>query len=218
MRKNAPLPPRLAAFLCGAVFLLFTIPVQAQQQLQVLHNHVRPAVASGQVASVGVLPPTQRMNLAIQLPLRNQSELTSLLQRLYDPSSPDYRQFLTVAQFTERFSPTEEDYQAVVNFAKANGFTVTETPPNRLLVDVNGSVAQISKAFHVVMNVYQHPTESRTFYSPDREPSLELSVPVWHIAGLNDYSIPHPKVKRAPVGRAIRNNAGSGPGGRVSRQ
>lgn len=213
MRKNAPLPPGLAAFVCGVVFWLFTIPVQAQQQLQVLHNHVRPAVASGQIASVGALPPTQRMNLAIQLPLRNQAELTSLLHRLYDPSSPDYGHFLTVAQFTDRFSPTEEDYQAVVKFAKANGFAVTETPPNRLLVDLNGSVAQISKAFHVVMNVYQHPTESRTFYSPDREPSLELSVPVWHIAGLNDYSIPHPKMKRAPVGRAVRKNVGSGPGG-----
>jgi subtilase family serine protease len=213
MRKNAPLPPGLAAFVCGVVFWLFTIPVQAQQPLQVLHNHVRPAVASGQIASVSTLPPTQRMNLAIQLPLRNQAELTSLLHRLYDASSPDYGHFLTVAQFTDRFSPTEEDYQAVVKFAKANGFTVTETPPNRLLVDLNGSVAQISKAFHVVMNVYQHPTESRTFYSPDREPSLELSVPVWHIAGLNDYSIPHPKMKRAPVGRAVRKNVGSGPGG-----
>ena len=31
------------------------------------------------------------------------------------------------------------------------------------------------------MNVYQHPTENRTFYRPDREPSLVLSVPVARI-------------------------------------
>src|SRR5208283_4643735 len=124
----------------------------------------------------------------------------------YDPSSPDYRQFLTVAQFTEGFSPTEQDYQAVVNFAEANGLTVTDTPPNRLLVDVNGSVAQIEKAFHVVMTVYQHPTEKRTFYSPDREPSLDLIVPVAHIAGLNNFSIPRPMVKRTATGQAIQTN------------
>ena len=112
---------------------------------------------------MGLLPAAQRLNLAIMLPLRNQTELTSLLDRLYDPSSPDYRQFLTVAQFTEEFSPTEQDYQAVVNFAKANGLTVTDTPSNRLLVDVNGSVAQIEKAFHVVMTVYQHPTRTPHF-------------------------------------------------------
>jgi xanthomonalisin len=58
------------------------------------------------------------------LPLRNQPELTRLLHRLYDPSSPDYHHFLTVAQFTHRFSPTEKDYKTVVKLAKANGFTV----------------------------------------------------------------------------------------------
>jgi subtilase family serine protease len=214
MRKNARFLPSLAALVCAAAFLmLVTVPGQAQPSLQVLHNHVRLAVASGQALPVGLLPPTQRMNLAITLPLRNQTELTSLLDRLYDSSSPDYRHFLSVAQFTEQFGPTQQDYQAVVNFARANGFTVTDTPPNRLLVDINGSVAQIEKTFHVVMTVYQHPTENRTFYSPDREPSLNLSVPVAHIAGLNDFSIPRPKLKRSEAAAAIQSHAGSGPGG-----
>ena len=159
------------------------------------------------------LSSNQRLNLAITLPLRNQPELTSLLDRLYDPTSSDYRQFLTVDQFTEQFGPTAQDYQAVVSFARANGFTVTDMPKNRLLVDINGTVAQIENAFHVVMTVYKHPTEDRTFFSPDREPSLDLSVPVNHIAGLNNYSIPHPKLKRAPADQPIQSHAGSGPGG-----
>jgi len=209
---NRPLPV-MAALVCAAAALLFTTPGQAQQSLQLLNKHVRPVVASGQAAPVGFLPATERMNLAIQLPLRNQTELTSLLDRLYDPSSPDYRHFLTVAQFTEAFGPSKQDYQAVVNFAKANGFTVTDTPPNRLLVDINGSVAQIEKAFHVVMTVYQHPTENRTFYSADREPSLALNVPVLHVAGLDNFSIPHSMLKHAPEGQAIHGNVGSGPGG-----
>jgi subtilase family serine protease len=213
MRKNTPLLRKVAAFACAAAFLLFTIPGQAQRQLQVLHSHVRPAVANGQATPIGVPPATQRLNLAITLPLRNQAELTSLLERLYDPSSPDYRQFLSVAQFTEQFGPTGQDYQAVVKFAKGNGFTVTDTPANRLLVDVNGTVAQIEKAFHVTMRTYKHPTENRTFYSPDREPSLDLAVPVAHIAGLNSFSIPHPKLKRGNATAAIVSHAGSGPGG-----
>ena len=214
MRKHSLPLFTLAALGFAAAFLLFPIPGLAQQPPQVLHNHVRPAVASGQAAPVGLLPPTQRLNLAIALPVRNQSDLTGLLIRLNDSSSSDYRHFLSVAQFTEQFSPTEQDYQAVVSFAKANGFTVTNTPPNRLLVDINGTVAQIEKAFHVTMRVYQHPTENRTFYSPDREPSLDLSVPVTHIAGLNDFSIPHSKLKRAPAEQPIHHNAGgSGPGG-----
>jgi len=213
MRKS-DLP--LAALVCAAALLLFTTPGQAQPSLQALHNHVRPAVTSGLAAPVGFLAPTERMNLAIMLPLRNQPELTALLGRLSDPTSPDYGRFLTVAQFTEQFGPTAQDYQDVVNFAKANGFTVTNTPPNRLIVDINGSVAQIEKAFHVVMTVYRHPTENRTFYSADREPSLDLSVPVKRIAGLNNFSIPRPMLKKRPetVAPAIHSNAtGSGPQG-----
>jgi subtilase family serine protease len=152
------------------------------------------------------------MRLAIILPLRNQSELTNLLKRLYDPSSPDYRHFLTVAQFTQQFGPTKQDYQAVVKFAKSKGFSVTNTPANRLLVDINGTVSQINKAFHVAMTTYRHPTENRTFYSPDREPSLDLSVPVTHLAGLNNFSLPRPKFKRAPA-NFRRNSTGSGPSG-----
>ena len=208
---------RLAALATTTVFLLctcllFTNPGQAEQTRQVLHNHVRPAVANG-APLVGALPPTQRINLAIMLPLRNQNELTSLLERLYDPTSPDYGQYLSVEQFTELFGPTVQDYQAVVAFAKANGFTVTDMPKNRLLVDINGTVAQIEKAFDVKMGVYQHPTENRTFYSPDREPSLDLNVAVSHIAGLNNFSIPHSKLRRAPEGQAVHGDAGTGPGG-----
>jgi subtilase family serine protease len=212
MSKNPPVL-RLPIAVCVAVFLLFTISSQAQQALQVLHNHVRAGVSGGQVAPVGLLPSNQRMNLAITLPLRNQAELTSLLDRLYDPTSADYHQFLSVAQFTEAFGPTREDYQSVVDFAKNNGFKVTDTPKNRLLVDINGSVAEIEKAFHVTMVVYRHPTENRTFYSPDREPSLDLSLPVLHIAGLDNFSIPRSQLRRAPEGEPIQSHAGSGPGG-----
>ena len=162
---------------------------------------------------MALLPPEQRLNLAIMLPLRNQAELTGLLSRLYDPASPDYRQFLSVAEFTERFGPSVEDYQSVVDFARANGLNVTDTPANRMVVSVNASGSQIEKAFHVSMRVYQHPTENRTFYSPDREPTLALSVPVWHIGGLNDYSIPRPMVTKASAMQILANVTGSGPGG-----
>jgi subtilase family serine protease len=155
---------------------------------------------------------SQRMRLAIILPLRNQTELTSLLRRLYDPSSPDYRHFLSVAQFTQQFGPTKQDYQAVVKFARSNGFTVANAPANRMLVHISGTVAQINKAFHVAMTTYRHPTENRTFYSPDREPSLEMSVAVTHIAGLNNFSLPRPKFKRAPA-NFRRSITGSGPSG-----
>jgi subtilase family serine protease len=194
-----------------AAFFFSSIHAQAQPARQTLHGHVRPVVSSGQATAKGVLPPDKRLNLSLVLPLRNITELAALLRRLYDPSSSDYRRFLSVAQFTDRFSPSAEDYQAVVDFARANGFAVTDTPANRLLVPISGTVEQIENAFHVMMKVYPHPTEPRDFFSPDREASLDLAVPVAHIAGLNDFSPPRLLVTKALPG--FNTPSGSGPGG-----
>jgi sugar lactone lactonase YvrE len=204
---------RSAELLCAIAFLLFTFQGHAQQSLQVLHNHVRSEVSNGQAALVGPVPATQRMQLSIVLPLRNQTALTDLLGRLYDPSSSDFRHFLSVEQFTQQFSPTEEDYQTVVKFAKDNGFTVTDTPANRLIVPISGTAAQVEKALNLRMNNYQHPTENRVFFSPDREPSLNLSVAVAHIAGLNNFSVPRPAFSEASGVHVTPAVIGSAPDG-----
>jgi len=191
----------------------------AQQTLQTLDLHLRPAVASGQAAIVGALPGDRQLTFSLVLPLRNEKDLTALLNSLYDPSKQNYRHFLSVAQFSEKFSPTVDEYQAVVSFARANGLTVTGTPANRLVVPIRASVDQINRAFHLTMTEYKHPVEDRTFYSPDRNPSFELSTPIAHIAGLDDYSLPQPMLKRAKQdGKKALNDAlkaasvsGSGP-------
>jgi kumamolisin len=72
-------------------------------------------------------------------------------------------------------------------------------------------VSNIEEALHVTMGVYQHPTENRTFYAPDREPTPDLSVPLWHIAGLDNYSIPQPALVRRPPGVQPEATTGSCP-------
>jgi len=150
------------------------------------------------------------MRLVLVLPLRNQDALDTFLKELYDPASASYRQFLTVEEFTAKFGPSQEDYDAVIAFAEAHGLTVVGTSRNRLNVDVRGSVANIEEAFHLNMSLYQHPTENRTFYAPDREPTPDLAVQLWHISGLDNYSIPRPALHRDLTARP-NATTGSGP-------
>jgi subtilase family serine protease len=194
-----------------AMMLVASSVCQAQAQ-SLLTRHVRDVTVNGQAQSVGRLPATQLMRLVLVLPLRHQPELENFLQELYDPSSPSYRHFLTVQEFTARFGPSQEDYDAVIHFAEANGLAVIATSRNRMNVDVKGSVASIEKAFHVTMGVYQHPTENRTFYAPDQEPAVDLPFQLWHIAGLDNFSIPRPLVRSRNAAN-VKSNAttGSGP-------
>ena len=147
------------------------------------------------------------------LPVRDQAELDNFLQELYDPSSAFYHRYLTVPEFTERFGPTQQDYDAVVAFAKAKGLTVVGGSRDAMDVQVKGPVSAIEAAFHVSMGVYKHPTEDRTFYGPDREPTVDLPFQLWHVSGLDNFSTPHPLFHHRTPDLTVKSNAttGSGP-------
>ena len=200
------------AFVFVVAVLVFASPVRAAGRQQV---HIHMPAGTAHLQPLGRLTGSQQLDLAIGLPLRNREALALLLQQIYDPASPNYRHFLTPEQFTEQFGPNKQDYQAVIAFAKANGLRVTKEHPNRLLVDVSGSVADVERVLHVRIQVYQHPTEARTFYAPDVEPSLDLTVPILGISGLNNYSLPRPHyaIQQLANGRTVSPNVGSGPGG-----
>lgn len=176
-----------------AVLAIGTIESHAQY---VATHHVRDIVRSGQVQPVGRLPETQIMTLNIVLPLSNQAGLDEFLSELYDPSSPSYRHFLTPAEFTARFGPSQADYNAVVSYVKANGFQVIGGTRDGMDVGIKGPVSEIESAFHVTMRTYKDPTQNRVFYSPDREPTTSLNFELWHVSGMDNYSIPHPMYEK----------------------
>ena len=176
-----------------------------------LSGHVPGVVA--QLAPLGRLPSSNQLSLAIGVALRNQAALDDLLAQVYDPHSPNYHHYLTPSEFTERFGPTPADYQAVAQFAEAHGLQVTGRYANRVVLDVQGSVAQVEAAFHTTLRTYQHPTEARHFYAPDAEPSVPTNVPVADMWGMSDYGPPHPLVRPATHHATPENYNGSGPSG-----
>ena len=197
------------------MFTAMLVAGAAAQERRLLTGHVPAAVKKA--SALGRLPSTNSLNLAIGLPLRDPAALSSLLQEIYDPASPNYRHYLTPEKFDERFGPTEADYQAVIAFANAHNLAVTGTHPDRMLLDVAGSVAEVESALQIKLRTYQHPTEARTFYAPDTEPSVEANVPILDISGLSNFRLPHPKHRKpVPLSRAANPKpkaTGSYPGG-----
>ena len=205
---------RIAAKFVFPLAAVMSISLAVCRAQNVLTRHMRKVTEDGTARQMGQLSTTQSMSLVITLPLRNQDQLDQVLEDLYDPNSPSYRHFLTVDQFTEQFGPTQSEYDAVINFAQENGLTVVSTSPNRLNVQVSGPVANVEAAFHLNLGVYQHPTEKRSFYAPDREPTTNLTFSLWHISGLDNFSRPHPadlSKNSASSGAQSGATTGSGP-------
>jgi hypothetical protein len=194
-----------------SILALVATSIRAEAALKTLPGHVPAVVAH--LAAIGRLPATNHLDLAIGVPIRNDGALTAFLADLYNPASPNFRHYLTPAEFTARFGPSEADYQSAVEFAQSNGLTVTHTHGNRLVLDVNGKVSDIERAFHVTLRTYHHPVEPRDFFAPDANPSVPQGVAVLDITGLSDYAKPRSMAHVMPaagLGDALGSSPGNG--------
>ncbi|HKD01737.1 MAG TPA: S53 family peptidase [Terriglobales bacterium] len=176
-----------------ALLLALNLASFAQSQAT-LTRHTRDAVMNGQAALISHLPGNQQMELTFQLPPRNEAALRAFLQEVHDPSSPNYRHFLTVDEFTRMYSPSENDYEKLTQWVQSNNFKVTQASRNHMILQATGSAADVERALHVTMNLYRHPTDNRTFFAPDREPKTDTPMQLYAIGGLDNFSTPHANV------------------------
>jgi uncharacterized repeat protein (TIGR01451 family) len=203
-----------------ALSLVLLPGIAAAQEMKVLPGHMPSAVSQLHLKPTGQLSNDTTMNVAIGLPLRNTDVMSNLLQQIYDPSSPNYHHYLTPDQFTAQFGPSEEDYQKVIDFAKAHHLDVVGEHPNRMLLDLRGNASDVQNAFQVTLHNYHESTQNRNFFAPDSDPQVPATLPVENIMGLDNYRQPHAQYKlksavsngnpQAPAGQAA---TGSGPAG-----
>jgi kumamolisin len=179
----------VSAVLLGVLMPALSVLAGGQS---LMTRHTRQAVVSGQAQLVEHVPSEQVLLLDVVLPLSDPAALDDYLVRLYDPESSSYRQFLTPQEFTALYGPSQQDYEATVRYLETHGFTIVGGSRDGMDIQVKGTIAQIESAFHVQMMNYQHPVENRTFFAPDREPSTDLPFALWHVSGLDNFSIPKP--------------------------
>ena len=129
--------------------------------------------------------PASKLRLAISIKAPKMDEEEAFLRQLKDKSSPNFHKYLSPEEWNARFAPSVEDEQAVVDWATSQGLTVTARYPNRLMVNVEGTVDTIQKALNIHINRYQ--VNGTTEFSNDRDPLLPANLAgiVEYVDGLN---------------------------------
>jgi len=208
MHTQIPAGLLTAALACG-----FANATRAETRpLQTLHIP-DDAIAANYA---GPLDQGTRLNLAITLPMHNLTVLEGLVARLQDRRSPQYRHYLSVGEFTDRFGPSAAEYATLQRFAAAHGLAVRATSPNRFVLDVQAPVATIERAFGIHMGLYRHQNKPGLFYAPDREPRMAIGEPVLHISGLDNAQPPVAHSAQRPMDQKGIHTNGSGPNGNYS--
>jgi subtilase family serine protease len=87
----------------------------------------------------------KKLRLVFGLKPPKAEEERRFLDALYTEGSSQYHKFLTAKEGNDRFSPSAENEQAVVDWAPAQGLTVAARYPKRLLVDIKALASQFKK-------------------------------------------------------------------------
>ena len=142
---------------------------------------------------IGLVPPATNMGMTIALPLKPVNadglSLDAFIKQASDPTSPQYRHYLTPDTFATSFGPDPADYQKLLSWASSVGLTVVKTYSNNSLLYVRGTAGAIDNALFANLVQRTRP-DGTVFHSLDREPSLTLPVPVLRISGLDNLVVP----------------------------
>ena len=121
--------------------------------------------------------------------------MDTLLRRQYTPGDPLFHHFISTSEFTHRFSPSLQTYNAVTTFARANGLSVTRTHSDRLLLEVAGPASAVESAFQVHLQRFM-AADGRVFHAPDADPAIPAALDgkLSGIIGLQNAALRHPQM------------------------
>lgn len=169
---------------------------------------------------IGHTSRSTKASLTVALQLRNSDKLDNFIASLNDPSSPNYKHYLTPDEFKNQYGPTDETIANVKNFLTSKGFEVQNVSSNNAFITVSGTTGQMEDTFSIKINNYKN-SKGEIYYSNDTAPSIpaEFSGVITNIEGLNNEAhFTHPKISTPsplvnPNPTAVKPNVGSGPAG-----
>ncbi|HEX6394908.1 MAG TPA: S53 family peptidase [Acidimicrobiales bacterium] len=135
------------------------------------------------VAAAAPAPSTEILEIGVGLALPNQPALQAFYQSEYDPSSPNYRQFLTPQEFASRFGVSAQTYGRVVSWLKSGGLQITETTRAGDWVAATGTVAQLQRLFQTTINSYL--VKGVSFVANATPPLVPAGDSIISVVGLN---------------------------------
>jgi len=139
------------------------------------------------------------VNFHLALKQRNLEKLESLFWAVSTPGSPQYREFMSISDIQAITAPAAEDVAVVMNWLFAHGINKedVENYGDSLFVKTKANIAEklLNTRFHYWQNEETGKSIVRIVdtFAIDAEvaPYVEL------IAGITEYPIPRPSVKRA---------------------
>jgi subtilase family serine protease len=152
-----------------------------------------PAALPAAAAVTGDVDADKPILLTVALNPSDPDGLVAYAQAVSTPGSPIYHQYLSVAEFAQRFGAGDQATEAVRDALAGTGLTVGSRSPNGLSLPVSGTATQIEQAFNTDL---AHVTlaDGRSAYTDTTAPTLPAGAAgaVQAVAGLDSLPVAAP--------------------------
>ncbi len=148
-----------------------------------------PRLPSGTTLVAGSAP-LQTMQITVALAPRDPTALRDYADGVGNPSSPDYRRYLTPSQFRARFAPRRQALVKVETALRRHGLVPGRVTRNGLAIHARASSAAIEHAFDIEL-VRVRLADGRDAVYNDLAPALDASVAptVQAVIGLSNLAV-----------------------------
>src|SRR6478672_1389454 len=182
----------LAAVGCAALLGAGSPAARASGATTTLSNDVVHNLSYATLT--GSVPATQTVTVGVFLSNPNQAAEDAYVKQLYDPSSPNYGNYLDPDTFNSQFGVPAANLQAAETWLQGAGLTVTPIEGATDYVLASGSAAKVEAAFGTPINNYT--ANGRSFYANTVAPTVPASLGISNVFGLNNLNKLHtPRVQ-----------------------
>jgi subtilase family serine protease len=147
MQRKLPLSSPYVLLLLMITLALTMVQTASAREMS---NHTAKFVQSA--PDMGMADPSQIMTVQVHLQGSNQDQLSSFIQQLHDPSSPNFQKWLTPDQFKAQFGTTAGSLATVQNFLTGKNLKVLNS--NGRSITVQGTIGDIQNAFHTQIHQF----------------------------------------------------------------
>jgi subtilase family serine protease len=133
---------------------LSQLGIRVSLSLGILALAVGPgfAASSNRATNLGPEDESKQISVTVWLNLHNKAALDTMVQQMYDKTSPNYHKYLTLKDFKTQFAPTAKEAATVRDFLAAHNMKVTSADKNNHFIVAQGRVGDAQTAFNVKVN------------------------------------------------------------------
>ncbi|MGA2589298.1 MAG: protease pro-enzyme activation domain-containing protein [Bryobacteraceae bacterium] len=103
-----------------------------------------------------------------------EAELVQYIEQLTDKSSPNLHHWILAKELGEKYGPSQQDLDTIKSWLESKGFTVFGIQPNRMVMDISATAAEIREAFHTEIHYLE--VNGQTHFANMSDPKIPAAL------------------------------------------